>query len=373
MKLILFANTSWYLYNFHLDLARTLLERGDEVILLSPADEYSPALQRAGFRWLDISLSRRSIDPWRETMTLLQVIKIYRRERPDLIHHFTIKCVLYGTLAARFAGIKRMVNSITGLGYVFTSNGLLPRLLRIPVNFAYRRLLSKSMVTFENPDDQLYSRRAGWVRTGKEVLVSGTGVDIRRFAPLPEPEGIPLVVMPSRLLWDKGVGEFVEAARLLRQAGAKCRFILVGKIDKENPSAVPEKTLRSWVENDFVEWWGWREDMPVVYAQASIICLPSYREGIPKSLMEAAASGRPIVAADVPGCREIVREGVTGFLVPPRDPVTLAEALGRLLDDPALRANMGANGRQLALQHFDVRQVIAQMLEIYHQVLSNTT
>ncbi len=372
MKIILFANTSWFLYNFHLQLARTLRDQGHEVILLSPTDEYGVRLESEGFRHLDIPLSRRGINPLSELASLIRIYQIYRLERPDLVHHFTIKCVLYGTLAARLAGVKRIVNWITGLGYIFIGKGILPRTLKTLAFFAYRALLSESAVIFENQDDQIFFETAKLVKPGHHFLIIGTGVDTDQFNAVPESPGAPIVIMPSRLLWDKGVGEFIEASRMIKRAGIESRFALVGKIDPGNPSAVPEADLQAWVKEGLVEWWGWKEDMPSVYAQSHIVCLPSYREGVPKALLEAAAAGRPIVASDVPGCREVVREGVNGFLVPPRDPVALAKALERLLRDITLRGKMGANGRDIAVEQFSVQFIVEQILAVYRHVETMT-
>lgn len=363
MKVILFANTDWYLYNFRLPLAQALQERGDEVLLLSPAGPYVERLRAAGFRWQEFSLDRKGTNPLVDGLALLKLWRLYRREKPDLVHHFTIKCVLYGSMAAWLAGVKITVNAITGLGYAFTGNR---KWLRIMVSNLYRLLLRGTWVIFQNPDDQSAFVQKGLVDPARSVLIRGSGVDTIRFQPSPEPEGIPLVILPARMLWEKGIGEFVEAASILKECGVEARFALVGDTDTGNAFAVPTEKLQEWKEKKLVEWWGWQDDMTGIYAQAHIVCLPSYYgEGIPKTLIEAAACGRPLVAADMPGSREIVRNRENGLLVPPRSGQAVADALQVLIRDPELRKEMGQKGRQIAVGEFDLQHVLRNTLEFY--------
>jgi len=364
VKVLLFANTDWYLYNFRLALAEALRARGDEVVLVSPDGTYGPRLEALGFRWLRFPLSRRSLNPLVEFLTILRLLKLYRREKPDLVHQFTVKCVLYGSLACRLLDIHSVVNSMTGLGYVFME-GSGRRWLRGLIKLLYRLVLWPSWVIFQNPDDQEIFLENHLVDPKRVALIRGSGVDTRRFSPRPEVQGVPLVILPARLLWDKGVGEFVAAARCLRADGLQARFALVGDSDDENPASVPGPQLRAWVRGAVVEWWGWKENMEDVYAQASIVCLPSYREGLPKTLIEAAACGRPIVASDVAGCREVVRAGENGLLVPPRDVPSLARALRLLVGCPDKRQTMGERSRKIALEEFSSRLIISQTLGVY--------
>ncbi len=362
MKIILFANTDWYLYNFRLPLAQALKERGDTVLLLSPPGGYVERLESLGFRWERIELDRSGANPVKEGLAILRLWQLYRRERPDLVHHFTVKPVLYGSMAALLAGGSTIVNSVTGLGYVFTGN---QNGLRILVSQLYRLVLHRTWVIFQNPDDQAAFLSKGLVASDCMTLIRGSGVDTSRFLPMPEPQGIPVVILPARLLWDKGVGEFVEAARILKERGVRARFILAGDTDPGNPSAVPLGLLQEWQKQNLVEWLGWQEDMIEVYRQATLVSLPSYREGLPKTLIEAAACGRAIVTTDVPGCREIVRQDENGLLVPAQDSIGLANALQRLIEDPLLRQKMAENGRRIAVNEFDVRQVVQSTLDFY--------
>ena len=365
MKVLLFANTDWYLYNFRLPQVLALRERGDEVILVSPDGPYGPRMQDLGIRWLPFPLARRSLNPFAGFQTVIRLLKLYRREKPDLVHHFTVKCVLYGSLVCHALGIRSVVNSVTGLGYIFMEGGKARMWLRGFIKLSYRLLLQNTWVIFQNPDDRSAFLESHLVDPKRVALIRGSGVDIQRFFPRPEPSGIPLVVLPARMLWDKGVGEYVEAARMLKAKGLRARFALVGDSDIENPTSVPVSHLRAWENEGVIEWWGWNEKMQEVYAQAAIVCLPSYREGLPKTLIEAAACGRPIVTSDVPGCREVVRQGKNGLLVPARDAAALAKALLDLLQNPSLCSEMGRRGRIIAEKEFSMELVISQTIAVY--------
>lgn len=369
MKILYFANTDWYLYNFRLNLARAMRERGNEVVLMSPAGEYGERLAAEGFRWIEFPLSRKGTNPLIELGTLKRLTEVYKKEKPDLVHHFTVKCVTYGSLAARDAGVPYIVNAITGLGHVFVGNTLSVRLLRFIVRGLYKRAMGGTTVIFQNPDDMNLFLKMGLVDEGQSVLIRGSGIDVERFSPLPEPEtSTPLVVLPARMLWNKGVGEFVEAAHILCNQGVHARFALVGMADSGNPEAVSLMQLGEWQKECVVEWWGWQEDITVVFAMAHIVCLPSYREGVPRVLAEAAACGRALVTTDVPGCREIVQDGENGFLVPARDAPALAEALKKLIANPALRRKMGLQGRKFVEEKFSNERVVTGTLAVYDRL-----
>jgi glycosyltransferase involved in cell wall biosynthesis len=373
VKIILFANTEWYLYNFRLALAQALRGEGHEVVLVSPPGKYSQRLEEAGFRWISFPLSRRGTNPLEELATVWRLRNLYRVEKPDIVHHFTIKCVLYGSLAAHAAGIRirRIINAITGLGFVFIGRGWQAGGLRWLVKSLYRIALKNTQVVFQNEDDRALFFELGLVTKSQVCLIPGSGVDISRFvaepaSAAPPPAALPvLVVLPARMLWDKGVREFVEAAQILKGQGVSARFALVGDTDPNYPACVPEKKLNEWQSAGVVEWWGWQEDMPAVYRQADIVCLPSYREGLPRTLVEAAACGRALVAADVPGCRSIVRHGKNGLLVPVRDSKALAEALCTLILDAGLRQEMGRRGREIVVREYSMERVLGDTLFLY--------
>jgi glycosyltransferase involved in cell wall biosynthesis len=369
LNVLFFANSDWYLYNFRLALLQGVRAGGHEVVLVSPPGEYVARLQEAGFRWLCLPLKRAGADPIRECLAVLRLIRLYRCEKPDLVHHFTLKCALYGSLAAHFAGIKAVVNAITGVGYIFASTDFRAKLLRPFVSLLCRIGFRNTQVIFQNPENKKMFIGHGIVSEDNSHLIRGSGVDTNRFVPSPEPSGVPVALLAGRMLWDKGVAEFVEAAHRLKAEGVIGRFVLVGGCDPENPAAVPRESLEEWRRTGTAEWWGQREDMPMVFSHSHLVCLPSYGEGVPRVLIEAAASGRAIVATDVPGCREVVRHGENGLLVPPRNPEALAEAIATLLKDPALRARMGARGREIAVQEFSEERMVRETLEVYRELL----
>lgn len=370
MKILLAANTDWYLYNFRLSLARWLRAAGVDVVLVSPDGKFVSDILKDGFRWINWNVGRKTTEPLREYDAVRKLAVVYRREKPDLVHHFTIKPVLYGSLAARLANVPALVNSVTGLGYVFLNQSKEGAALRRVVLPFYRLAFSHRnlAVIFENPNDQQRFIEMGLISEEKTSVVQGVGVDVERFLPLPEPVGTPVVLFPARMLMDKGLGTLIEAARLLKETHA-VRVVLAGEPDPGNPASVDASTLQAWQDAGLAEWWGFQAEMEAVYAQAAVVTLPSLGEGLPTALIEAAACGRAIVATDVPGCRDVVEDGVNGLLVPPNEPATLAQALARLLDDVALRKRMGAAGRQRVMAQFADRLIIAQIVEKYRRLL----
>jgi glycosyltransferase involved in cell wall biosynthesis len=366
VKVILFANTDWYLYHYRLPLAQAMQARGWEILALSPPGDYTARLQQAGIRWRPFPFSRRGKNPLSDLDLLRRLVKIYRAEQPDAVHHFTIKPVLYGSLAARWLKIPTIVNAIPGLGHVFIDESIPGRALRRAVMQFYRFALAGTQVIFQNPDDQALFSHYKLVREGQHYLIRGSGVDVERLAPLPEPQGDPVAALPARLLWPKGVAEFVAAAQRLKSEGLAARFALIGRGDPDSPQSVPDAQLHAWADEGAVEWWGWTDEVFSIYERAHIICLPTYYgEGVPRSLLEAAACGRPIVATDQPGCREIVQHGRNGLLVEVQDIDGLADALRTLITDPLLRQQMGGRGRALVVEKFSVDQVIRETLAVY--------
>jgi glycosyltransferase involved in cell wall biosynthesis len=237
------------------------------------------------------------------------------------------------------------------------------------LKLAYGVILHRTKVIFQNTDDLNLFLKNGWVKENQATIIPGSGVDTGRFTPAPkdDPGKIPLVILPARMLWAKGIGEFVEAAHLLRAKGPAIRMALVGDLYSGNPDAIPLESLNRWQQEGSVEWWGWREDMVDVYHQADLVCLPSYHEGLSKTLVEAAACGKAIITTDVPGCRDVVRHGENGLLVPPKNAAALAQAIETLITDPELCANMGARGRQIAEREFAAEKIVAQTLRVYEK------
>lgn len=372
MRLVITVNQDWFFLSHRLPIARAARDAGAEVVILAGDSGKAAAIRAEGLDFVPLPISRKGLNPAEELRTLWFLERTYARLRPDLVHHVTIKPVLYGSLAARLIGGIPIVNAVSGLGYAFTSSDVRAAVLRPFLRVLYRLALgpSSSRTIFQNPEDLSDFVRMAVVRREHAVLIRGSGVDCSRFQPSPEPNGPPVVMLASRMLWDKGAKEFVEAARLSRGQGRSARFALVGAPDLGNPNAIPVAQLETWARDGIVEWWGHREDMPAVLAQASVVVLPTaYGEGVPKVLLEAAAAGRPIVATDVRGCREIVRSGVNGLLVTPKDVAGLAKAIGVLLSSQELRAEYGRAGREIAEAEFAEGTVVAQTFDVYRELL----
>jgi len=373
MKVILFANTDWYLYNFRRSLAMALSHAGCDVLLISPPGPYGEKLRGLGLRWEPLPMERRSLNPMREMALLWYLVRLIRRERPTLVHGFTIKCAVYGSLAARLAGVPVRVNAVAGMGYVFTSEQLKARLLRPVVRGLMRLALGgeQARLILQNADDVELFTRAGLVDPEHIRLIRGSGVDCARFAGVPcaaPSDGSLRVLLASRLLWDKGIEEFIDALRQLRDQGRPIDALLAGMPDPGNPAAVPESTIRGWVEEGLITWLGHVDDMIRLLGSVHVVVLPSYREGLPRTLVEAAACGLPLVTTDVPGCREVVRDGVDGLLVPVKDSDALAEAIRRLQDQPEFARQLGQAARRKAHAEFDEGIVIRRTMEVYAEL-----
>ena len=367
-----FVTEDWYFCSHRLPLAVAAREAGYDVHVVTRETAHGDVIRAAGLTLVPIDLIRRSMNPFVELRSIARLVGIYRRIRPDIVHHVAMKPVMYGSIAARIARIPAVVNALAGLGYLFSSDARGARLARPLVRAALRLLLNRgnSRLILQNPDDVREFCRAGIIREDRISLILGSGVIVDEYRALPEPEGEPVVLLASRMLWDKGVGEFVAAARALSAAGVRARFVLAGDPDHSNPNSVPEARLDEWNEEGCVEWIGRVDDMPSAFAKSHIVCLPSYREGIPKVLIEAAACGRPIVTSDAPGCREIVKDDVNGILVPVRDADRLASAIRRLLESADLRIRMGSAGRRRVEEQFALPIVLRDTLAVYESMRS---
>lgn len=370
---LIVVNVDWFFWSHRLTLAKAAQEAGCRVTVAAGVERgYDEAIRREGLRFVPLDLDRSSRAIGRELTSIRSLVRLYRWEKPDLVHHVTIKPVLYGSLAARLSRVPAVVNAISGLGYMFSAGSRTGRLREYAASAAYRLALGgdNTRVIFQNREDRALFLERGLVPERRTVLIRGSGVDLSRYTATPEPDGIPTVLLASRLIWDKGIGDLVEAGRRLKSRGRKFRLVLVGLPDTANPNSIPIEDIQRWQQEGVAEWWGQRDDMPEVMRMANIVTLPTfYREGVPKVLLEAAAAGRPIITTDAPGCREVVRHGENGLLVPARDPAALTEALDRLISDPGLRQRMGLRSREIAEAEFGERQVIDQTLTLYRELL----
>lgn len=372
-KLIFFVAVDWFFCSHFMERAKSAQQAGYEVIVVTSVDRHRSDIEGAGFRVIDLDIDRRSLNPISAFKTLKELIGVFQQENPDILHQVAIKPILIGSLAARITGVSRIVNAVVGGGYAFTSPSTLMRILRPPLKAALRIFLNPpgSRVVFENKDDLTAFIEARYVRQEAAVLIRGAGVNLDLYSQRSATNAIPLVVVPARLLWDKGLGEFVAAARLLRGEGINARFAIVGGEDRGNRASIPSSVLKQWKDEAVVEFWGFHSNMPQVLAGADIVCLPSYREGLPKALLEGMAAGLPCVTTDVPGCREAIVNGENGLLVPPRNHHALANALQRLILDSDLRLQMGRRGWVMASNEFSSAIICQQTLKVYEELLQS--
>ncbi len=371
-RLLFFIAADWFFCSHFLDRAVEAREQGFDVSVLTRVRDHADRITGSGLQLVPIEIGRGASNPVAELNALRSVVRSYRSVRPDIVHHIALKPIVFGTVAARLAGVRRVVNAPVGMGFVFSSGSLRARLLRPAVRAALRLLLNPegSRVVFENRDDMREAVTDGLVSGEDAVLIRGAGVDLDRFRPGPAAAGPPTVVLVARMLREKGIEDFVEAARILRHRRVAARFLVAGAPDLGNPGTISESELRRWHEEGAVEWIGQRDDVEVVLASAHVACLPSYyREGLPKSLLEGLAAGLPIVTTDVPGCRETVLVGENGLLVPPHDPQRLAEALATLIGDADMRVRFGMRSRQLAEAEFGTAKVSEATLALYRSLL----
>jgi glycosyltransferase involved in cell wall biosynthesis len=374
-RLLFVVNVAWFFLSHRLAIARSARQVGVDVHLAADVEDESEfrRVEQEGIRFHRIRLVRGGVQPLRELVTLGEIARVVRRVRPDIVHNVTPKPVIYGSIAARLAGTAGIVNAISGFGYAYGTGGGRRRPLARLADLAYATAFRGPTVRIvvQNGDDFAEVRRIRPEASRRTILVPGSGVDLDEFAAGPEPDGVPVVVLSARMLRDKGVVEFAEAAALLRASRVAARFVLAGRLDPSNPTALSATELAALSERCGVEWIGETRDVPALLRSCHVVCLPTYyREGVPKALLEACAARRPIVTTDVAGCRDVVHDGVNGLLVPPRSPESLAVALRRLIEDADLRRRMGGAGLERARREFDVHAVVRRHLDVYRELIA---
>lgn len=371
-RLLFVVNVDWFFLSHRLPVALAAMRAGYEVHVATGITDRLAELQSYGLAVHPLRMRRDMAGIAAEWGAFFELVQLFRAVKPDLIHLVTIKPVLYGGIAARLAGTHAVVAAISGLGFVFVDNGVRAKLRRLVVGWLYRLALGKAAlkVIFQNENDRDCLVQLARLLSSKYEIIRGSGVNMSQYVPTPLPTGVPVIVMACRLIADKGVWEFIEAARLLRQRSVACRLCLVGSIDTDNPASLSNADIASIHAEGIVELWGQRSDMAHVMTRAHIVALPSYYgEGLPKVLIEAAACGRAVVTTDMPGCRDAVLPGQSGMLVPARDSVALANAFQLLIGDPLLCAEMGRAGRTFAQREFDLVGVVTRHLGIYKELL----
>lgn len=375
MSKVLFVVTEdWYFCSHRLPLAIAAKSAGHDVAVAARISNHRKEIENSGIRTIDLRhIKRSSLNILRELATFLELLLLFLKEKPDLVHLVALKPVIYGSLAARLVGISCKVNALGGLGFIFSSNGALARFLRSIILPAFQFIFDdpRSRLILQNENDlRLITTKAG-VDDRNLHLIKSAGVNVDEYAETAWPKGQPIALLASRMLWDKGIGEFANAAMLLHNQGVSVRFVLVGEPDFENPSSVPREQLQRWNDAGIIEWWGYKDDMPGVFSQASVVCLPTYYgEGVPKVLIEAMACGRPIITTDVPGCRDLIIEGKNGIVIKSKSSTDLAEAMKRLVSDSSLCQKMGQEGRLIAEKEYSLTKVISETLDVYQELLS---
>lgn len=367
-RMLVVANTDWFIANFMSPFLTAHVRAGIEVIAASPSGVHGAELSRRGIRWEQIPMSRGRGSLRDNLATIASIRRRWREAEPDVTHFVTAKAVVLGNLALIAERSPRLINVLPGLGHAFSSRGLSSAVDRRMLHWGVGRAAARpgSMTVFHQQADEARMLGRSPADRGRTRIISGWGIDLARFSPVSVRQGPPLVVMVSRMLWAKGVEDFVKAAQICRDSYSGARFVLVGDPDLGNPGPVPTQQLEVWNRIGWVEWWRHRDDIPQVLAQASILVLPSrYGEGVPQALIEAAAMAIPIVASDLPGCREVVEDGRNGILVRPGDIQALAQAVLRLARDPELRRRMGRQGREIAQQRFGVDRIVAEYVDVY--------
>jgi len=361
-----------YFLSHRLHLAQYAIKKGYQVGLLCKISKHKEFLENEGIQVFDWSLVRGSFNLFFEIKAIYEILITLLKFAPDVLHAVALKPVIYASFASKLVFLKSRVFALGGLGFIFSSDKILAKLLRPLIVLVLKFTFSgnKSRLIIQNIDDKRTLINLKVIRDEKIDLIKGAGVDMKIFSFIKEPSQIPEVILPARLLWDKGVGEFVLAADILKKRGINAKFTLLGETDPHNPECIPDDQIEDWKKEGAVDVAGFQDDMAKCIQDCAVVCLPSYREGLPKSLLEAASCGRPIVTTDVPGCGEIVQDGVNGYLVPSKDPDLLAEALSRLLTDRKLREVMGLKGREFVERGFSAEIVAIKTEKIWNSLLN---
>ncbi len=370
-KILFVTNVDWFFISHRLVIAEEALKSGFEVIVAAEDTGRSQEIREKGIEFINLSISRSGTNPFIEFKTLLIFFKLYLSVKPDIVHHITLKPVIYGSIAAKLLNIKGVVNAISGLGYTFTKgrDSILQKAMLSIMKFGFNR--KNLVVIFQNENDQDELKTFGVIDPSNAiVIIKGSGVDIEKYNEFDLPSFDKIkILLPSRMLWDKGVKELREASLILKiKYSDNVQFILSGLADEDNKAGVPASYLKDWEDGTYINWIGYQKNMIEIYKDSHIVVLPSYREGMPKSLLEACAIGRAVVTTNAIGCKECVDEGINGFKVAVYSSIELAVALEKLITNHDLIRQMGHNSRIKAVNEFDVKNVISKHLEIYNSL-----
>ena len=377
-KLLYFITEDWYFCSHRLPHAIVANKAGFDVVVICNIAKHLNKIKKHGLRVIPIQLTRRSINPIRELFLLLKLTSIYRKEKPDIVQHVAIKPIIYGTIAAKLSGITAIFNSIVGLGYIFISKNILANILKPIIKLALKWSLNQknSFTILQNEDDKKFLRKKKIIGLKRLQIIPGSGVNTKQFSYSPEPKTThkaPLIVCVSRMLWDKGINELVKATKKLKERNINFKMALIGKPDPENPASIPLSQIQKWEKMKLIEYWGYVENIEQVYRKCHIVILPSYREGMPKSLLEAASASRPIITTNVPGCREVVKNQINGILVKVKTVNPLATSMKKLIKNKSIREKMGKEGRKIIKAKFSEEIITKQTIFLYKKFYQEMT
>ena len=367
-KIALSANTSWNIYNFRYSLIKELINKRYDVLIVTPYDKYTEKLRKLGCKTINIYINSKSTNPIDDLKTLFQYLKIYKKEKPDIVLNFTIKPVIYGSLACSILGIKT-INTITGLGTGFLKKNLTTKIIKFLYKISQRKV---NQIFFQNKDDLEFFIKENLVDKRKADIIPGSGINTDEFKPIKVEKKADIFrfLLIARMLWDKGIGEYVEASKLIKRKYKNVEFLLLGAIGVNNPTAIPEEKIKEWEKEGIVKYLGTTDNIKIEIAKADCIVLPSYREGTSRVLLESASMEKPIITTDVPGCNNIVKNNWNGFLCKAKDAKDLADKMEKMINlSEEERIKMGKRGREKILKEFDEKIVIEKYIKVIDKLL----
>ena len=375
-KILYLITEDWFFCSHFLERALAAKKFGYEIIVCAKENKNKKKIEEYGIKFLEVKFNRKNINPFYELLVLIKIINIYRKFSPDIVHHIAFKPIIYGSIAARLNNIRSVLNAPVGMGFVFTSDSIKAKFIRPLIKFLLKILLSRSgdnnnknKVVFENNDDLNYFVNIGAVNYKDTFLIRGAGVNIaKEFINYKRNNKVPIVALVGRMLKDKGIFEFVDAVKILKKSNIKAKFLLIGGVDNYYSSSISLRDLKKWHDQNIVEWLGYISNVDEILEKIDILCLPSYREGLPKALIEGAAKGLPIVTTNTVGCKDVVEDGKNGYLVPVKNSIELANAISILIKDEDLRFKMGYESFKIASSKFASSIIIEQTIAIYDEL-----
>ncbi|MBA8667444.1 glycosyltransferase family 4 protein [Holosporaceae bacterium 'Namur'] len=368
MKIILFSNADWHFVAHLMPIALAAKEKGYDIKVITCVNEHGEEIEKQGLELIPINLERFSLNVFKELRIIFQLISVYKREKPDVVQHFGIKPILYGSIAAIFNKVPKVINTFLGMGFVFISDKLWVKTIRVVFTNLLKLFMIKknSIIIVQNKDDKELLLNKNIAKPAQVFAQCSVGIDLKDFLLLPEPSGKPVFALTARMILDKGIAEFVAAAEIIKNKGLEAEFWLVGSPDPDNSRSVTEYQLREWEDKKIIKWLGFQNNIKAIWEKAHVAVLPSYREGLSRSLLEAAALGRALITTDAPGCRELVEDGVNGLLVKVKDTNSLAEALEKLIIDNQLRTSLALKARETVVRDYSEEIIVKRMLKFYN-------